>query len=223
MAHVLELLTDIALAQRPFKTSELVELGMSKMTISRLVSEGRLQRPMRGIYRIPTETEDPNFIWACISKAYPQAVVCLLSAAVYHGLTESMGGTNVLMIPHSSSGYDEWQIEGGAQFIRTRSERDLTQGVEKIIVEKTPVLITSPERTIVDLFRFSSYVDKNGRSSFAIDPEGIQDAIGRYLDHPVLTPDTKELRALARTYGVWDSLSLVMETAQSAKARLAAT
>lgn len=222
MAHVLDILTDIALAHRPFTTAELVSLGMSRMTISRLVSEDRLKRPMRGIYRIPTETEDPNFIWACIAKAYPQAVACLLSAAVYHGLTESMGGTNVFMIPHASRGYDEWQVEGGAQFIRTRSERDLSQGVDKIIVENTNVLITSPERTIVDLFRYSSYVDKTGRRPFAIDPEGIQDAIGRYLDHPKLSPDTKELRALAKTYGVWDTLSLVMETAQSAKARLSA-
>jgi hypothetical protein len=134
-----------------------------------------------------------------------------------------MGGTNLLMIPHASRGYDEWQIEGGAQFIRTRSERDLEQGVDKIIVENTPVLITSPERTIVDLYRFSSYVDKTGRGSFAIDPEGIQDAIGRYLDHPDLTPDTKELRAIAKSYGVWDTLSLVLETAQSVKARLSAT
>lgn len=223
MAHVLDILTDIALAHRPFTTAELVSLGMSKMTISRLVSEDRLQRPMRGIYRIPTEVEDQNFIWACIAKAYPQSVVCLLSAAVYHGLTESMGGTNVVMIPHAFKGYDEWQIEGGAQFIRTRSQRDLEEGVDKIIVENTSVLITSPERTIVDLFRFSSYVDKAGRGSFAIDPEGIQDAIGRYLDHPDRTPDTKVLRAIAKTYGVWDTLSLVLETTQSAKARLSAT
>lgn len=222
MAHVLDILTDIALAHKPFTTAELVGLGMSKMTITRLVSEDRLQRPMRGIYRIPTEAEDPNFIWACIARAYPQAVVCLLSAAVYHGLTESMGGTNVVMIPHAFKGYDEWQIEGGAQFIRTRNQRDLQEGVDKIVVENTPVSITSPERTIVDLFRFSSYVNKTGRG-FAIDPEGIQDAIGRYLDHPDLTPDTKALRAIANAYGVWDTLSLVIETTQSAKARLSAT
>jgi predicted transcriptional regulator of viral defense system len=223
MAHVLDILTDIALAHRPFTTAELVGLGMSKMTISRLVSEDRLKRPMRGIYRIPTEVEDPNFIWACIVKAYPQAVVCLLSAAAYHGLTESMGGTNVFMIPHAFRGYDEWHIEGGAQFIRTRNQRDLEQGVEKIVIENTPVSITSPERTIVDLFRFSSYVNKTGRGSFAIDPEGIQDAIGRYLDHPHRTPDTKALRVIAKAYGVWDTLSLVLETTQSAKARLSAT
>jgi predicted transcriptional regulator of viral defense system len=223
MAHVLDILTDIALAHRPFTTAELVGMGMSKMTISRLVSEDRLRRPMRGIYRIPTEVEDPNFIWACISKAYPQSVVCLLSAAVYHGLTESMGGTNIIMIPHASRGYDEWQIEGGAQFIRTRNQRDLEQGIDKITVESTAVSITSPERTIVDLFRFSSYINKTSRGSFAIDPEGIQDAIGRYLDHPDRTPDTKALRAIAKSYDVWDTLSLVIETTQSAKARLSAT
>lgn len=223
MAHVLDILIDVALAQRPFTTAELVDLGMSKMTISRLVSEERLKRSMRGVYRIPTENEDPNFIWACISKAYPQAVVCLLSAAVYHGLTESMGGTNVVMIPHALKGYDEWQIEGGAQFIRTRNQRDLEQGIDKIIIENTPVLITSPERTLVDLFRFSSYVDKFGRGTFSIDPEGVQDAIGRYLDHPDRTPDTKALRVIAKAYGLWDTLSLVLETTQSAKARFSAT
>lgn len=223
MSSINDIHQDVALAGRPVTATELLGLGISRMSLTRLVAEKRLQRPMRGVYRVQHEDESPNFLWACVATAYPSAVVSCLSAAVHHGLTESMGGTNTFMIPHSLKGVDGWQVEGGAQFIRTRNQRDLEQGVDKIVIENTCVSITSPERTIVDLFRFSSYVNKAGRGAFAIDPESIQDAIGRYLDHPERTPDTKSLRTVAKAYGVWDTLSLVIETTQSAKARLSAS
>jgi hypothetical protein len=222
MAHISDIMVDITLAGRPVSTNELLGLGMSRMSISRLLAEERLTRPMRGVYRVPHAEESPNFIWACVATAYPDAVVSCLTAAVHHGLTESLAGTNTFMIPHSLKGVDGWQVEGGAEFIRTRNSRDLTEGVEKIVVENTIVSITSPERTVIDLFRLSSYVNKAGRRPLVIDPEGVQDVIGRYLEHPTRSPDTKALRNISKAYGIWDKLSLVIETTQSAKARMSA-
>ncbi len=220
MAEKMNSLVELAEAKRPFLVRELLDAGFYRMTLSRFVSDGRLHRPMRGVLRVPYEEESPFLIWACVAKLYPQSLVCMLSAASYHGLTEAMAGINSFAVPNEVHPMDGHQIEGGAKFIRLRNARDFSEGVQKIIVENTEVSITSPERTIVDLFRYSSYFKRSSRIELAIDAEGFQDALQRYLDSDLRSDGGKELRRLAKSFGVWEPLKMVIETTQSVKAQM---
>lgn len=222
MAHVSNILADIAIAGTPLTTHELISMGISRGSITRLVEDGRLQRPIRGVYRTPRENDDQFYMWACVTKAYPEAVVCLFSAAVFHGMTESMGSTPCYALPHSVRPVEGWAIEGGAQFLRLRNDRDLSLGVITTRIDGVDVSITSPERTLVDMFRYSSYFKRSQRMNTSVDPEGFQDALHRYQNHPSRKPDTLELRKIARELGVWDELTMVINAAQSTKAAFSA-
>jgi predicted transcriptional regulator of viral defense system len=67
-------------------TRELVEAGIHRQVLSRLVSAGRLERIARGIYRLAERpvTESHGLVIAC--AAVPQGVICLLSALQFHGI-----------------------------------------------------------------------------------------------------------------------------------------
>lgn len=214
MAKTADLLAEIAINRTPLTAAELQAMGITKTTIKRLLDDGRLSKPMPGIYRVQTEDENLNFIWACVSRNYPGSVVAMMTAAVHHGLTEAMGGKNTFFVSHDFRPVEGWRVDGGAEFIRTRSERDLALGVQSIRIENVEVSITGPERTLVDMFRYSTYVDRSGSSPYAVDPEAIQDVVARYVDHPSLDCDEKVLRHIAKQYGVWDQLSLMLQTTQ---------
>src|SRR6266404_7597487 len=66
---------------------DLRSLGIPRMYLTRMLRDGVLDRLSRGVYVLPDRepTEHHGFAEAC--KRVPRAVVCLLSALRFHGLT----------------------------------------------------------------------------------------------------------------------------------------
>ncbi len=67
-------------------TRELVEAGIHRQVLSRLVRAGKLERIARGVYRLAKHlaTENHGLVIAC--TAVPHGVICLLSALQFHGI-----------------------------------------------------------------------------------------------------------------------------------------
>src|SRR5229473_5414178 len=69
------------------KTSQALMQGIHPAALYRLVAEGGLTRLARGLYRLSSAREFSNPDLAVVAAKAPDAVVCLISAVAFHGIT----------------------------------------------------------------------------------------------------------------------------------------
>ncbi len=137
------------------RLSELKGCGVNPATLSRLVEQGVLLRPSRGLYELADAEIEASHSLAEVAKRVPKGVICLISALQFHEIT--------LQLPHRV-----WVAIGSkdrtpaVEYPPIRIARfggmALTLGVETHIVDSVPVRIFSPAKTIVDCFRFRGKV-----------------------------------------------------------------
>src|SRR5881275_25698 len=89
----------IKLAQRgPIRTRDLDRLGVPRVYLRRLCDRGLLEQVDRGVYRLAGAPVTEFRSLVEVAKRVPHAVVCLLSALQFHGLTTEVPHAVWLMI-----------------------------------------------------------------------------------------------------------------------------
>jgi predicted transcriptional regulator of viral defense system len=139
----------------PLRARDLDAVGIPRTYLRRLCDRGLLEQVDRGLYRAADGpvTELSSLAEAC--KRVPHAVVCLLSALQAHGLTSESPHAVWLLIergartPRSSSTKLEIVRASGAA---------RTHGIQTKVIDRVPVRITSPAKTVVDCFRYRRHV-----------------------------------------------------------------
>jgi predicted transcriptional regulator of viral defense system len=131
--------------------SEAEERGDSRHEIYRRHRLGELKRIDRGIYAPrdaePTEHRD----LAVAAARAPVAVVCLLSALRFHGLTTQDPYAIWLAIAGKAR---PPVLESLAVDVAYMSPRALEEGVEEHTVEGVRVRVFSPAKTVADCFKY---------------------------------------------------------------------
>ena len=154
---------------KAFSTAEAAMAGVSRLALSRMVEHGELVRIRHGYYAVAQrledgtvfETDDHRAKLAALATPNPMSVntdrvVCLETAACLHKLTTQHLGALWLAVP------------SGVRVLQSRRECPLTVhvvhwaapemfevGVVDMAMGGRTVRVTSPERTVVDLLRFS--------------------------------------------------------------------
>jgi len=199
------------LEDRPYTVKELASLGYSRMKLSRLVREGRLQNDGRGVYRLPFDGQNSDRAsWAARSLAIPGSVFCLYSAAVYHGISENLGSRSYVGVKsrfHNSN--------HGVEFLAWKDAESFEVGVETLQVGDVDVLVTGPARTLVDFFRYSHLGKKDGRMKKHVEPAALNDVVLRYMEK-FGKPDLNVHR-IAKVFGVQEALKNYMGILQTAR------
>lgn len=154
---------------RPTKTTELIELakrgpvrardldatGIPRATLKRLCDRGILERVDRGLYRLVDAPITELTTLAEVAKRVPHAVICLLTALQFHGLTtESPHAVWILMDRRArrpSLKYPKLEVVRASGPAREH-------GVETRVIDGVAVQITTPAKTVVDCFRFRRHV-----------------------------------------------------------------
>jgi predicted transcriptional regulator of viral defense system len=132
------------------RLSEFIEQGISATTISRMERKGLINQLSRGLYQIPDAPLDANHSLAEAAKLVPKGVICLGSALTFHELTDRIPASVWVGI-----GARDWR----PKITRPRIEivrfgpKVFDKGIQTHIIERVPVRIYSPAKTIVDLFR----------------------------------------------------------------------
>ncbi|EPX84043.1 type IV toxin-antitoxin system AbiEi family antitoxin domain-containing protein [Salipiger mucosus] len=185
---------------------ELLDLGVSANSLSAMIRRGDLDRMEWGTYQLtpdlrpdPEETpdvEDDNMyleqFQEVIPKA-PNAVICMMSAVAYHGLS--------LDVPHQV-----WiGIQHGrrpprldyppVKAVKWRKAEALSLGVETKSFQGTDIRITNLERTVTDIFRYSSNLH---------DPTLPRKVLKTAMEKPEF--DREKLADYARTFSVKDRI-----------------
>ena len=137
---------------------ELRKLGISATTISRAVVEGEILRIGRGLYQAGDAEADLQMNLSEVAKRAPKAVICLLSALAFHGLTDQLPRKVWFAI-----GAKDWTPKIPYPPIRIvrRREPYFSEGIKTHVIGGTKVKIYSIPKSIADAFLNPKLVDRS--------------------------------------------------------------
>jgi predicted transcriptional regulator of viral defense system len=167
---------------------DLVATGVSAETMARMVREGTVIRPARGLYQLADIDIDARHTLAEASALVPRGVICLISALQFHGLTLQMPSAVWMAIERT--GWKPKFTYPPIRFVRFPKPM-LDLGVEGYTIEGVDVRVTAPARTIVDCFRYRNTVGLD------VALEGLKQG----LRQRIVTPD--DLYCLAKPVRAW--------------------
>lgn len=84
------------------RTSDLADAGVPRAVLTRMAASGQLERAARGLYRLPDSGSSEHEGLVTVASKVPQAVVCLLSALQFHGLTTQLPWQVWIAMPRGS-------------------------------------------------------------------------------------------------------------------------
>jgi predicted transcriptional regulator of viral defense system len=132
------------------RLSEFIEQGITATTISRMERKGIINQLSRGLYQLPGAPLDANHSLAEAAKLVPNGVVCGISALAFHELTD-----RIPAFVWMATGPRNWRpkITRPRIQIERFGPKVFDRGIQTHIIERVPVRIYAPAKTVVDLFR----------------------------------------------------------------------
>ncbi len=137
--------------QMIYSVSDLKKAGLSYYKINQLVDAGKLIKLNRKAYENTEYTgEYSDFIY--VSAFAEKGVICMLSAAVYYGLSNYIPDAVDIAIPRTSkiSTIPDWPAVNIWYF----NEDRYGSGIEELCVGKDHFKIYDIEKTVVDLIYY---------------------------------------------------------------------
>ncbi len=133
---------------------DLEACGIPRAYLSRLCAQGRLERLGRGLYALPGRSIGEHTSLAEVARRVPSGVVCLLSALRYHELTTQAPHQVWLALDRKSR---KPRLDLPVRIVRF-SGGTLTSGWEVHEIERVPVKIFGPAKTVADCFRYRNKI-----------------------------------------------------------------
>ena len=138
-------------AKGVLRPSDLEAKGLSRHILYRMVAEGQLTRIGRGLYSLPDRETCEHSDLATIAARTPDAVVCLISALQFHGLTTQI-------VPHVQIAIEGTSRKPAMDYppleVFRFSGEAYSYGIEVHVVDRVEVKIYSPAKTTADLFKY---------------------------------------------------------------------
>jgi len=149
-------LLEYAKTRKLFRASDVErELGLSRMYISRLVKDGKIERIGYGLYTLEGSDFDENQSILEVATKVPNGVICLLSALRFHDLT-TQNPFEVWFAMERSTWIPKVDTVGLRVF--SFSPKVYEAGVETHVISGVTVKVYSPAKTIADCFYYQKTV-----------------------------------------------------------------
>lgn len=155
MNNVTERLIDLARSHGLIRPCDLAPLGISRVSLTRAVRRGHLDRVGRGLYGLPGREVSTHGSLAEVARRVPKGVVCLLSALRFHGLTTQAPFEVWLAIENKAIAP---KLDYPPLRIVRFSGVALTEGVEEHLVDGVSVRVTSVAKTVADCFKYRNKI-----------------------------------------------------------------
>jgi predicted transcriptional regulator of viral defense system len=149
--HLLEL----ARRGQIIRSRELKAEGIPRVTLTRLVREGHLERVGNGLYSLPNMQVSEHTALAQVAKKCPRGIICLLSALRVHDLTTQSPHEVWLAIPGKAR---PPKLEYPALRIVRFSGQALTEGIVEHEFDGIGVRVTNIPKTVADCFKYRNKV-----------------------------------------------------------------
>ena len=137
------------------RMNEAIAYGITRYMLYSLRDKGIINQISRGVYRLTELAPLSNYDLTTVSSRVPNAVICLISALSYHGITTQIPRNVSFAVPRESRlpslNYPPIQAH---RF----SKQAYQSGIEEHQVDGIVVKIYSMEKTIVDCFKFRNKI-----------------------------------------------------------------
>lgn len=155
MLNSAEKLVDLAKSRGLIRPSDLEAHGIPRVSLTRAVRRGELERLGRGVYGLPGRNVSSEGTLAEVAIRVPKGVVCLLSALRFHGLTTQAPFQTWLAIANKAAApkFDYPPL----RIVRYSGEA-LSEGVEEHVVDGVTVRVTGVAKTVADCFKYRNKI-----------------------------------------------------------------
>jgi len=150
-----ERLIDLVRNQGLIRPRDLAPLGIPRVSLTRAVRRGQLERIGRGLYGLPGRPVSAHGVLAEVASRVPKGVVCLLSALRFHGLTTQAPFEVWLAIENKAIAP---KLDYPPLRIVRFSGAALTEGVEEHVVDGVTVRVTCVAKTVADCFKYRNKI-----------------------------------------------------------------
>ncbi|MCA1755459.1 MAG: type IV toxin-antitoxin system AbiEi family antitoxin domain-containing protein [Spirochaeta sp.] len=146
-----ERLIELLESSSVLKASAIVNHGIDRKTVQRMVQTGEIQRIGRGLYSLSDYEVDSYHSYVEAQLLVETGVICLLSALSFHAIGTQTPRYVWLAVSRPSR---IPKIEGLPVKIVTFSEPAFSAGIEEHQIEGATVKVYSPAKTVADCFKF---------------------------------------------------------------------
>jgi predicted transcriptional regulator of viral defense system len=137
------------------RTTQAIRLGIHPRILYHLRDTGVVEPLGRGLYRLADLPPLSNQDLVTVALKIPAGVICMISALAFHDLTTQ--------IPHDV----DVALEHGSKRPRLRfppvhlywfNDKAFTEGIETHAIDKVPVKVYGPEKTLADCFKYRNKI-----------------------------------------------------------------
>ena len=137
------------------RLSEALARGYSRYQFYQLRDDGLIEPVSRGLYRLAglPPIENPDLVAA--ATRFPNAVLCLISALDWHGITTQIPHQVHLAVERDARlPVLDYPPVAGYRF----SGQAFSAGIEQVDVDGINLHVYSPEKTLADCFKFRNRI-----------------------------------------------------------------
>lgn len=142
---------DLARRNGVLRAKDLAAHQIPREYLTRLVKQGALLRHGRGLYTLSSAEITEHYTLVQIAARHPDAVVCLLSALSFHGLTTQSPSVVWIALPKGSR---TPKLEYPPLKVCRYSGEAFAAGVTLHQIEGRTVKVYNPAKTVADCFKF---------------------------------------------------------------------
>jgi len=137
------------------RMSEAIGRGITRYMLYSLREKGVIEQVSRGVYRLVELPPISNPDLATVGLRFPNTVVCLVSALAYHEITTQIPHSVSVAVPRRSR---PPSLDYPPLLVHRFSDRAYRAGIEEHQIDGISVKIYSPEKTLVDCFKFRNKI-----------------------------------------------------------------
>jgi predicted transcriptional regulator of viral defense system len=137
------------------RASQALAFGIAPRTLYAMRDAGLIRKISRGIYQLADQELPGNPDLISVALRIPKAVICLISALHFYGLTTQIPHKVYIALPQAA---EKPRLDFPPLDIIWLSENSYTAGITKQLVDAVPIKIYSREKTIADCFKFRSKI-----------------------------------------------------------------
>jgi predicted transcriptional regulator of viral defense system len=150
-----ERLIALARSRGLIRPLDLAPQGIPRVSLTRAVRRGQLERVGRGLYGLPGREVSAHGSLAEVASRVPKGVVCLLSALRFHGLTTQAPFEVWLALENKAI---KPKLDYPPLRIVRFSGAALTEGIEEHVVDGVNVRVTGVAKTVADCFKYRNKI-----------------------------------------------------------------
>jgi predicted transcriptional regulator of viral defense system len=186
------------------RLSEFIAEGITAATVSRMAKKGLITQLSRGLYQLSDTPLDANHSLAEAAKLIPRGIICLDSALDFHGLTDRIPSRVWVAIAAR-----EWRprITHPPVHIVRFGPKVFNTGYKEHRIERVPVRIYEPAKTIADLFFIARR--QRGRHGSKVGMSQAVQGMKEALRQRKVTP--AEIARYADQAGIWKVVQPYLE------------